>query len=427
MPSTTQLDDSRLRAPRSSSDEMDPERDRKRGRLLAELIQTERTYCDSLQRLQSIYMKPLARLLSNTDVDNITGGATDIEFISELSANLLQKLDARLKQVGGTTEVIPTPSVCDIVRDTIPLFKIYYRYIRNFDVASERLQNLMQPVNSGGKRNSSPAAVFLSAPETIQSAGGLTFNSFLIMPIQRLPRYELLLKSLLDNTSRRHPDFEATVAAWQSIRSLNQELNHRARLEKARMDASAGAQTGSSLSGDLIAPIDDNAYIPGSGTQWNPSTERLSVFVAVPGPSSHAMPAAPNRSAVYLRIKIKAARGLSVANNDGYLDPYIVVKTAEGNAHKTAVVKRAEATAEWNEECLIGFAAGADTRFAIVLKTNDSFVSSTEIGRLEMNAGELQLGLELDLWFSIPSSPKLLKRLDLPYVGEVFLALLVFD
>jgi hypothetical protein len=398
---------------------MDVAKERKRGKLLAELISTERTYYESLQRLQTVYLRPLTRLMNNAEIDNITGGATDLEFITELSGNLLHKLEARLSN--GDTNRIPTPSMCDIVRDTIPLFKIYYRYIRNFDTATERLRSLLAPSHN---KKLSPSALFLSAPETIASAGGLTFNAYLILPIQRLPRYELLLKSLLDSTSRSHADFEATVAAWQAIRSLNQELNHRARLEKARMGASNNP-TPSDI-GTIAAIGDEDASIS-TGTNWNPSTERLSVFVAVPGPNSGLTPSGATTSAFYLRIKIKSARGLAVADNQGYLDPYIVVKTAEGTAHKTAVHRRAGATAEWNEECLIGFAAGADTRFAIVLKTNDSFMSSTELGRLEMNASELQLGLELDLWFSIPSSPKLRKKLEIASVGEIFLALLVFD
>lgn len=32
-------------------------------------------------------------------------------------------------------------------------------------------------------------------------------SSYLIMPIQRIPRYKLLLETLIENTHKRHPDF----------------------------------------------------------------------------------------------------------------------------------------------------------------------------------------------------------------------------
>lgn len=44
---------------------------------------------------------------------------------------------------------------------------------------------------------------------------GQDVQSLLIEPIQRVPRYELLLKSLLDYTERTHPDYETLDKAYQ--------------------------------------------------------------------------------------------------------------------------------------------------------------------------------------------------------------------
>ena len=50
---------------------------------------------------------------------------------------------------------------------------------------------------------------------------GLTIDDYLIKPIQRLPKYVLLLKDLLRNTSSDHPDYNNISKALQLISDIN--------------------------------------------------------------------------------------------------------------------------------------------------------------------------------------------------------------
>ncbi len=47
----------------------------------------------------------------------------------------------------------------------------------------------------------------------------------LIMPVQRLPRYKLLLEELIRNTDSGHPDFESLRRALRQIAEIAQNVN----------------------------------------------------------------------------------------------------------------------------------------------------------------------------------------------------------
>src|SRR5690242_13778022 len=44
---------------------------------------------------------------------------------------------------------------------------------------------------------------------------GLTLQAYLIMPVQRIPRYKLLLEDLLKKTEETHPDYLNIKKAYQ--------------------------------------------------------------------------------------------------------------------------------------------------------------------------------------------------------------------
>jgi hypothetical protein len=58
-----------------------------------------------------------------------------------------------------------------------------------------------------------------------KSKSSLSIEDYLIMPVQRMPRYELLLTSLISATSMRHPDFAALKEALVLIKTLNKFID----------------------------------------------------------------------------------------------------------------------------------------------------------------------------------------------------------
>jgi hypothetical protein len=63
--------------------------------------------------------------------------------------------------------------------------KLYFRYIRDFSKAQMRLQEFEAKY---------PELKDFLAKVTTEKTSGLGLMAFLIMPVQRLPRYEMLLR-----------------------------------------------------------------------------------------------------------------------------------------------------------------------------------------------------------------------------------------
>ena len=47
------------------------------------------------------------------------------------------------------------------------------------------------------------------------------FKDFLIKPIQRLPQYKLILKDLLKNTEKSHPDYKNLQYVYEEFNKIN--------------------------------------------------------------------------------------------------------------------------------------------------------------------------------------------------------------
>ena len=57
--------------------------------------------------------------------------------------------------------------------------------------------------------------------------GGLPMNSFLTLPIQRIPRYKMLLEAVLKYTDESHPDHENLQKCVQQISVIADEVNEK--------------------------------------------------------------------------------------------------------------------------------------------------------------------------------------------------------
>lgn len=55
--------------------------------------------------------------------------------------------------------------------------------------------------------------------------GKLGLDQLLIKPVQKIPRYELLIQRLLKHTDTTHPDFELLQAAQKEVHELVVKIN----------------------------------------------------------------------------------------------------------------------------------------------------------------------------------------------------------
>ncbi|CAD8114600.1 unnamed protein product [Paramecium sonneborni] len=164
-----------------------------RKRVLHELFITEQSYCQALTTLINTYLKPLReqnKLISSQIIQQIF---SNVEAIQQLSVDVLEIFRKKLEQFTYYS------LVADIqLQQHITFFKIYSSYLVNYQKAFG-LQMKLKKENKQYKQ-------FIDAID--KSNQGKTLETyFLILPVQRIPKYVLLFKDLLKNTPLDHPDY----------------------------------------------------------------------------------------------------------------------------------------------------------------------------------------------------------------------------
>ncbi|XP_056131348.1 faciogenital dysplasia [Lampris incognitus] len=148
-----------------------------------ELLHTEEAYVKRINLLDQVFCTKLTEAGIPQDV--ITGIFSNISSIYCFHDKfLLPELKTRI-----TGEWDSNPRFGDILQKLAPFMKMYGEYVKNFDRA-------MDLVNTWTQRSHQ----FKSVVQNIQKqdvCGNLTLQHHMLEPVQRIPRYELLLKDYL--------------------------------------------------------------------------------------------------------------------------------------------------------------------------------------------------------------------------------------
>ena len=189
----------------------------KRTYVIQELLNTEAVYMQNLQIMIKRFQAPLIAslatpkpLLSESDIKVIFGS---IEIIYNVNMVLLELLSAKMRNWSSKQ------TIGDVFVYMADWFKVYTDYINNYDHSQSTLLRC--------KEESPRFAQFLyeRSIEPICALRGL--ESFLVAPIQRLPRYGLLLRELIKVTDVSHPDHKDLRAAVSRIDDITHYLNEK--------------------------------------------------------------------------------------------------------------------------------------------------------------------------------------------------------
>ena len=171
---------------------------RVRATIIDEIISTETTFVAGLSTLCEVYIKTLCtdkKLIKGGDVDTVFGGA---QHLHGLNAKILIDLKAAAKMHFGDMEDASAVSgrVASVFARFAPYFKIFSTYVNNHANALLMLKTLKEKKK------------FVTALDLCNKEEGcmMGVESFLIMPVQRIPRYVLLLREMLRHTSKSHAE-----------------------------------------------------------------------------------------------------------------------------------------------------------------------------------------------------------------------------
>ncbi|XP_055787998.1 FYVE, RhoGEF and PH domain-containing protein 3-like isoform X1 [Salvelinus fontinalis] len=176
-----------------------------------ELLHTEEAYVKRLNLLDQVFCTKLTEAGIPQEV--ITGIFSNISSIYCFHHKfLLPELKTRI-----TGEWDSNPRIGDILQKLAPFMKMYGEYVKNFDRA-------MDLVNTWSQRSSQ----FKSVVQNIQKqdvCGNLTLQHHMLEPVQRIPRYELLLKDYLKKLPDDALDRKDTEKALELISTAANHSN----------------------------------------------------------------------------------------------------------------------------------------------------------------------------------------------------------
>ncbi|KAF9982608.1 hypothetical protein BGZ75_005924 [Mortierella antarctica] len=97
----------------------------------------------------------------------------------------------------------------DIFIEIAPFLKMYSNYVKTYTSALTHINECMS-------RNDR-FAEFIKTTAKRPECKNLDFQSYLMLPVQRIPRYRMLLESLLRHTPEDHPDHRKLQSAFKSM------------------------------------------------------------------------------------------------------------------------------------------------------------------------------------------------------------------
>nr|XP_040015869.1 intersectin-2a isoform X2 [Gasterosteus aculeatus aculeatus] len=203
-------------------DTMTPQ-ERKRQGYIHELIRTEETYVEDLELVLEVFYKPMSESGRLTEAET---GAIFVNWRELIMCNtkLLKALRVRKKTEG---ENMPVQLIGDLLASELAHMQPYIRFCSCQLNAAALLQS---------KTHHQPDFKdFLRKIATNYRCKGMPLSSFLLKPMQRITRYPLLIKNILEHTPDCHGDRGPLREALQRAEELCSQVNEGVR-EKENSD-----------------------------------------------------------------------------------------------------------------------------------------------------------------------------------------------
>eukprot|EP01113_Clastostelium_recurvatum_P032068 TRINITY_DN4070_c0_g2_i7.p1 TRINITY_DN4070_c0_g2~~TRINITY_DN4070_c0_g2_i7.p1 ORF type:complete len:504 (+),score=185.83 TRINITY_DN4070_c0_g2_i7:192-1703(+) len=267
---------------------------RKRQHISKEILDTERKYVHHLDTLCRVYIAPLKESASSNKgmirAEDIKLIFSIVEVIANFHKTFLDEVEARVQNWG------PVQCIGDVFLKNLDFFKFYSTYVNGYNEA-------MMCISRCTDKNKQ-FAEFLEAAAHNPATDLLDLASFLIMPIQRLPRYVMLLADLLKNTPASHPDHANLTQALQRLKSVADFVNEAKRkAENAQkvMEVQNSLCSSKHMNGPLVVP--HRKFIAEGDLAYHPPPKTSPLALKKSPSSSIFDPSSPPPSPSNLRNK----------------------------------------------------------------------------------------------------------------------------
>ncbi|KAL7721225.1 Rho/RAC guanine nucleotide exchange factor [Entamoeba marina] len=184
---------------------------KERYNMMKELKESERKYLDNLKILQTHYLK---KLLEEKDDKIIKNCLKNLEMIIKYNETFIKDLtnDNKVNMYGK--------GVGGVFKKFTGFMKCYTLYINSHEVTNDHIVALKKKKTFAG---------LLTKLTTSPEVKNQTIFSYLILPIQRIPRYELFIRGMLKNIPKWSDEFGQLKEILELINKTASYLNERRR------------------------------------------------------------------------------------------------------------------------------------------------------------------------------------------------------
>ncbi|ELT98343.1 hypothetical protein CAPTEDRAFT_122968 [Capitella teleta] len=212
-------------------------------RIAMEMLTTEREYVKKLHLIDQVFhtqimmMNREEHLFPNEVVPMMFSNVKSIyQFHHDF---LLPQLEKRM------TIWDEEPRIGDVMRKFAPFLKLYTDYVKNFDRSMTTISAWLE--------KSPKLASFVEEKQRLPECGNLSLQNHMLGPIQRVPRYEMLLKDYLKRLDSDSPDQDDTIKALELVKMAACHSNEAMKnIEKFRKLLEINESLGGFL--DLVSP-----------------------------------------------------------------------------------------------------------------------------------------------------------------------------
>ncbi|KAL6078206.1 hypothetical protein QOT17_001810 [Balamuthia mandrillaris] len=209
----------------------------RRHNIAAEILSSEEKYLEALQNMVEYYLLPMRKLASEqpmsprqTGLASVFAGITQSELL--LSENDIKNIFSHTQVIFNFSQHLTESlrdrlkhwhveqRIGDVFLSVMDYFHVYSDYCNNYNEALLLLSQREQNKNF---------AMFIKQCEAKlkQANKNQSLPGYLIQPVQRIPRYVLLLSDLERFTWDGHPDREDVATASQKMAKLADRLDQK--------------------------------------------------------------------------------------------------------------------------------------------------------------------------------------------------------
>ena len=206
---------------------------------IAELISSEETYINFLTKVKDLIIVPLK------SKEDVISAAVQRKIFSVFDV-ILNYNGTFLKELLKARETNPDcPNVAKPFKLVGNFLKVYNLYVENYDAATQVTEEQLKSNQKFRK--------FIDGVNTEHKKElGYPLSYYLIMPVQRIPRYVLFLKNLLEYTENDSKMHEELVDSFKLLSQVAEQINKRQRL---KYQTNRVTEIQAALKGDFIDPV----------------------------------------------------------------------------------------------------------------------------------------------------------------------------